>query len=138
MILKRTFALFAFLFAFVLLIGGRNLGMGVHVTPLPWAGLACTALGLGVWCALSRVIMRLPWFRTFLVASYIAFAIFAVEGFVAAYVSFARLQDTALGEPVDGLGSTMIFNVGSGLLSLVSIFVLYLSARAGRGRATMD
>ena len=128
-ILRGISLLFAFLFALVLLIGGRNAGMGVGGRPHPLAGLIGTALGLSIWCALSRVVMRLRWFRTFLVASYTAFTVLAVQAFAAAYVGFGRLSDTVLGEPRVELKSTVVFNIGTGVLSLVCIYALHVCTR---------
>jgi uncharacterized protein YqgC (DUF456 family) len=79
--LKALALLIALLLALVLLVGGRNLGLGVNTPPLPAPGLAVVSLGLIIWCAGVRLARSLSFFRTFLIVSYIALMVFAVQSF---------------------------------------------------------
>jgi hypothetical protein len=128
--LKALALLIAFLLALVLLVGGRNVGLGVNTAPLPAPGLAAVSLGLIIWCAAVRLARPLSFFRTFLVASYIALMVFAVQSFARGHDDLGGLNDASLdGLSKNNLHATVIFSFGFGLLSLFSILGLYLLTR---------
>jgi hypothetical protein len=128
--LKALALLIALLLALVLLVGGRNLGLGVNTPPLPAPGLAVVSLGLIIWCAGVRLARSLSFFRTFLIVSYIALMVFAVQSFARGHDDLGGLNDASLdGLSKNHLQATVIFSFGFSLLSLFSILGLYLLTR---------
>jgi hypothetical protein len=130
MLVRGVTVFLAFFFALVLLIGGRNMGLGVNSAPLPLPGLMAVTLGLSIWCASSRLAKSFPWFPTFLVASYVGLVVLAAQAFVGAYDNSGGLSDSSLDAfSKSHLRATVTFNIGFGFLSSLSVFALRFATR---------